>query len=311
MARHRKWSPWEKSFYSVPFWVTFFLPNFNWFVCNSCPTCLNHCPSRNDNKPDRSELRQFLSPSRKKIKTTNESKRDYCICSSPWVCTPASGWHVQPLQCSVIPGTPHTPKRSIYGGRIPAAWSRKSIISQRYSWWWICQWCLCIPMVTSPLSKELWCRKKKEKHCKLEIGWKKRKWRHLETPHPWRNAFIPISSSTVTTLVTATRTTCICSHTALDSVKQLHLCTLPPAEMFLILNVMIISVNNHSKEFHLKRQSFSKRCRLNCWETYCLWITRGRNNTPGENKQMQKMGVWWSVWVRAFTKPRNGKCLRS
>lgn len=76
-----------------------------------------------------------------------------------------SGWHVQSW-CSVILGTMHTPKRSIYSGRIPAAWSGKGIISQRYSGWWICRCRLCIPMATSPLCKELWCIKAEEKHCK-------------------------------------------------------------------------------------------------------------------------------------------------
>ena len=96
----------------------------------------------------------------------------------------ASGW----LRCSVIPGTPHTPMCSIYGGRIPAAWSGKGIISRRYSGWWICRCCLCIPMATSPLSEELWCIKKGKKKNNLWAGpWcikmlRGGMWGCLETP---------------------------------------------------------------------------------------------------------------------------------
>lgn len=142
----------------------------------------------------------------------------------------ASGW----LQCSVIPDTTHTPKCSIYSGRIPAAWSGKGIISQRYSGWWICRCCLCIPMATSPLSEELWCIRKKntasQAMMRQDVGgrnggvWKTpvEKYIHI-TP-------INTTGASVTTLAAVTPTTCLCALTlcwiqSSSHVKQPHLCS--------------------------------------------------------------------------------------
>lgn len=114
----------------------------------------------------------------------------------------------------------------------------------------------------------------------------KGKWWYLVTPSGETHSFpINTTSASVTTLVAATCTTCLCSHTVLNSIKQpcktatsmLCLCMPPPADTRLVPRAMIISVHRNLMEFHLTSGTFVQterlRKRLNCSEIYCLWIT--------------------------------------
>lgn len=145
----------EQLFYFFPLWPPAFFSKVQQILSVAC---VLHAPTAAQCTLTISQMDlqrdDFWVPVEKGKNHNQKHERLLYLRQSLSLCSP-SGWSIQPLQCSVILGTQHTPKRSIYGSRIPAAWSRKGIISQWYSGWWICRCCLCIPIATSPLSKEL------------------------------------------------------------------------------------------------------------------------------------------------------------